>query len=476
MILIVFGRAGQFLLLLLTMRLATTYLSPSEMGRLSLVTATTALFALFLANPVGVFINRRIHAWELLGRTRFYLKLHWLYLLAVCFFVAITLAVLNGLHQFDFQLSTGWLLLLVCGTLLFNTVNQTVIPSLNLLESRGPFVFLTLATILVSLISAVVLVQEFKATAEFWLLGLLTGQAVLAVIGANVFFGKLQPQLHCALPGHIHFRVLFDFAWPVAISVGLNWVHAQSYRFLVADTLGLVVLGLFVAGYGISAGLMSAFESVITTYFQPRFYKGISNNDQREQASAWGAYARAILPSLALVIFILIGLAPELTRLMLGPAYQSASQYVVWGVVAEGARVATGVYSMSAHARMRTRLLLFPSLLGALVCVGFVYVLPYRLGAHGVGVALALAGICSTVAMHLLLTRELKISLPYRAILKGALMGGSLFLITIYGRWLLSGAHDLLRAGVLIVTLGVLFLAMFYSLISPLIPRQDKEL
>ena len=154
MLLIIFGRAAQFILLLVTMRLATTYLPPGEMGRLSLITATTAFFALFLVNPVGMFINRRFHTWERLGRTRFYLNLYWLYLLAISVLIAVTLIVLNNAHEFDFKLSTSWLLLLVCGSVVFSTINQTVIPSLNLLELRGLFMFLTLATIAAGLVTS----------------------------------------------------------------------------------------------------------------------------------------------------------------------------------------------------------------------------------------------------------------------------------------------------------------------------------
>jgi hypothetical protein len=130
------------------MRLATTYLPPNEIGRLSLI---TAFFPLFLVNPVGMFINRRFHAWEKLGRTRFYLKLYWLYLLAISALIACVLVAPNNAHQFDFQISTNWLLVLICGSVLFNTVNQTSIPSLTLIDLRGPFIFLTLVTIAVGL-------------------------------------------------------------------------------------------------------------------------------------------------------------------------------------------------------------------------------------------------------------------------------------------------------------------------------------
>ena len=458
------------------MRVATTYLPPAEMGRLSLITAATAFFALFFVNPVGMFINRRFHAWDALGRAKYYLKLHWIYLVIVSVVTAVSLVVFNRIHAFGFQFNTVWLLVLVCGSLLFNTINQTAIPSLNLLEFRGRFVTLTLATIAVGLISAFLLVSAFGPTAEYWLLGLLIGQSVFAVVGVKLFFSKLQPEGSIEKLTRAHLWILFDFAWPVAISVGFNWLQTQGYRFLVADSLGLAALGLFIAGYGISAGLMAAFESVLTTYFQPRFYKRVSNDNMVEQSLAWNKYAGAILPSLMLVTFLLAGLAPELTRLMVGSAYQSASQFVVWGVLAEGARVVAGVYSMSAHAKMKTRLLVLPNLLGAVVCIALIWALAPAFGAHGVGLARSLAGIGMVMAMHYLMIEALEMKLPYKLLMKGSAMGAALFLIATAGRWAMGGTESLVSAGILIVVTGLAFLPMFYLLLFPFLPRHDKAL
>src|SRR5580698_3094950 len=57
------GRGAQFLLALATVRVGTTLLSPAEMGRVSLVVTTTGFFIFLLVNPVGMFINRRLHSW-----------------------------------------------------------------------------------------------------------------------------------------------------------------------------------------------------------------------------------------------------------------------------------------------------------------------------------------------------------------------------------------------------------------------------
>jgi O-antigen/teichoic acid export membrane protein len=443
---------------------------------LSLITAATTFFAMFLVNPVGMFINRRLHAWDALGRAKYYLKLHWLYLLVVSGVAAGSLAILNTWGAFGLQFNTAWLLLLVCGSLFFNTINQTAVPSLNLLEFRGRFFILTLATIGLGLVNAYLLVRIFSPTAEYWLTGLLIGQAVLAIIGVAALFTKLQTSVAAQRPTKAHLRIIFSFAWPVAVAVGFNWLQTQGYRFLAVDSLGLAALGLFVVGYGISAGLLAAFEAVLTTYLQPRFYKSVSNSNTTTQSLAWNTYAGAILPSLVLVTFILITLAPELTRFMVGPAYQSSSQFVVWGVLAECTRVVAGVYGMSAHAKMKTRLLLWPNLLGAIICTALILVLAPKLGAHGVGLARALAGIGLVLAMHYLMITALEMELPYRLLLKAAVMGVFLWLMASAGRWAMGGTASLTSAGFLIVVVGLAFLPMFYWLMLPFLPRNDKFL
>jgi O-antigen/teichoic acid export membrane protein len=191
---------------------------------------------------------------------------------------------------------------------------------------------------------------------------------------------------------------------------------------------------------------------------------------------AWNTYAGAILPSLVLVTFILIALAPELTRFMVGPAYQSSSQFVVWGVLAEGARVVAGVYGMSAHAKMKTRLLLLPNLLGAITCTAFILVLAPKLGAHGVGLARALAGIGLVLAMHYLMITALEMKLPNRLLLKAAVMGVLLWLMASAGRWAMGGTGNLSSAGFLVVAVGLAFMTIFYWLMFPFLPKKYKFL
>jgi len=408
-ILIFLGRAMQFMLVLITMRIATTLLSPAEMGKVALVLSTTAFFAFFLVSPVGMFVNRRLHAWAESGLAWSYLKWYLLYLVAVVLIAALCVTLLFNLGLVNFGVTISWLLVLICGAIFFGTMNQTVIPSLNLLGFSGWFVLLTLATLILSLASAFILTQLFFANASYWLLGLLFGQMLLAVVGSRVLFVRLLQfniKTRPIIVSKQSVLSLYGFAWPLAIGAGLGWVQSQGYRYFMEANLGLDQLGLFVVGYGVSAGLIAGFESVLTAYLQPRLYQEANSNDAAKQSRAWQLYAAAIVPSLLLTVALVVILAPELVRIILGENFQSAVQFIIWGALAEAARVLVGIYSLLAHVKMNTRLLLVPNVAGACLSLLACFLLIPFWGADGAGAALIISGAVMVILMHFMLSPD----------------------------------------------------------------------
>jgi O-antigen/teichoic acid export membrane protein len=441
LITIVFGRAAQFLLALAMLRVATTLLSPAEMGKVSLVLTTIAFFALFLVNPVGMFINRRLHAWQASGAARNYFIRYVNYLLFVALVAAICVPLLYMSGLVNFGISVGWLILLVSGSLLFNTINQTAIPSLNLLGDSRRFVLLSLATIAASFLFAYLLVNMVQPSAYYWLLGLLLGQIFMGLIGTKVLFSRLQKQRNFHAPPAIvkqQLQTLFKFAWPVAIAAGLGWVQGQGYRYLLEEQLGLAQLGIFVAGYGISAGMIAGFESILATYFQPRLYRDVNTAQPAEKAVIWQRYAAAVIPSMLLTVALIVMLAPELTKIFLGENFQSAADYVIWGALAEAARVLVGVYSLIAHVHMQTRWLILPNFLGAIISITLCVFLIPGLGAMGAGIGLAASGLAVALTMHFFLARHVGGGMPIQPIVIAGLAATTLWGATLFVRNLLG--------------------------------------
>jgi len=206
-------------------------------------------------------------------------------------------------------------------------------------------------------------------------------------------------------------------------------VQSQAYRYQLTSSLGLAELGLFVAGFGISSGLIAGFDSMVTTYFGPIFYRRLSNMGDEHHGSVWQDYANVVIPSLLLTGFFIIAIAPELTKILLGPLFQESGIYVIWGAMAEVARTAVGVYALGAHARMNTRLLIVPNFLGAVLALILVQILAPIYGLQGVGAALLIASLGSLLASIMSNKNHIVVTLSLKQIMKALLLGCVLLLI-----------------------------------------------
>lgn len=465
---------------LLMMRVATTLLSPQEIGEVSLITTTTAFFALFFINPVGMFINRRLHSWQTNGVARHYLSLYTCYLLMVSLAAIIVLPLLYREGLVHFGIPIGWLIFLVSGSLLFNTVNQTAIPSINLLGESTRSVLLSLATISTSFVCATLLAMLVHPSAQCWLVGLILGQGLLGIIGVKTLFEKLQESKDPFRSFNLqisneHLSTLFHFAWPVAIAAVLGWVQGQGYRYLIESQLSLAELGLFVAGYSISMGIMTSFESILTTYFQPHLYREVNKSPGIGQGLAWQRYATAVIPSLLLTIGFIIILAPELAHTLLGENFQSAGNFVVWGALSEAARVLTGVYSLIAHVHMKTRWLILPNLIGASLSIFLCILFIPWMGASGAGLGLALSGFSVVLTMHLLLLRHAGGGVSIFPVFLSILSVAILWELTLILRHLLKSISIGLSVPVLLVFLGAIYVVLQYLFLQGHLMSKKSE-
>jgi len=475
---IFFGRVAQAILSLVMLRVMTSMLSPEEAGRWALLIAVISFFVLGFVNPVGMFINRRLHTWVEFGKIRYYMLYYVGYLVLGAILVSAVLYASSFLYTPVPGMSLLWMIALVVCSIVFATLNQTYTPSLNLLGYRGWFVALSIVTVIISLLASFSLVYWFTPRAELWQMGQLTGQAALAVVGGVLFFHfaekhkKKNSDMKSLQLSMAKLMVLFGFAWPLVISVLLTWVQTQSYRFLVQDVIGLQALGLFVIGYGVSAALISSFESVISAYFIPIFYKRISSENEHEQAQAWSEYASVMLSSLLIIVGVMVAFSHEIALVLLDESFASAAQFIVWGALAELARVVVGVYALLAHAGMDTKKLIVPNMIAAISAPLFILMFVPSWGANGVGMALALAGGCAILSSHVLLSKSFNIMMPWKKLsLAGGLslmfIGAGVFIHTVFGMSTAWGA-SLFRLGFV----GASLLCVLYVLLRSDINRE----
>ena len=467
MAVIFFGRALQILLTLVLMKTATTVLGPSEFGRLALITSIVSFFALSFVNPVGMFVNRRFHSWDDDGRLPRHLRSFILYLFGVA--VLSSFAVLGAM---EFGLVEGgfnaWLLSALVGLLVLGMCwQQTVVPLLNMREWRGWFIALTILTLLLNLGFSIGMTALRGPFAEAWIFGAIAANLAVAFWATLLFSGPSEYIRGNWVPDSRQNRELLRFAWPIALAVGLTWVQTQSYRFWLEDRLGVEALGLFVGGYALSAGVIAGIESILTAYFQPRFYKKVSGGDPNAQAEAWNLYVSALWPAILVTGGFIVGFAPELARVLLGERFADVAIFAAIGAAAEVGRVLAAAYGLVAHARQTTLLLLGPHILGALTAVS-ILALSSEHSLKGTALALVISAGMLTLAMHLTMRRQAKIRLPLTGMAVASVLAA---ILAVAGRSVPDASSVFGAVGILAVAgvayLGAQFIVLREHLRSP---------
>ena len=193
---------------------------------------------------------------------------------------------------------------------------------------------------------------------------------------------------------------IWTFAFPIAISVGLNWTQFHSYRLFLEELSSLQYLGLFVSGYMVSAGLLGAFETTVQQIFYPLFYKEISESDKTQQAISWQKYSSLMIPVTLLVAGALVLLTDPLVHFMLDEKFWGVKYFVWIGCFIESCRIIGNVYNIGAHATKETKILVSAQAVGALiVLIGTPIAIKYG-GTNHFPWVLILAGITYVGVLH----------------------------------------------------------------------------
>lgn len=467
MIVIILGRLGQMILALVAMRFATTFLSPDEMGRMALILTVTSFFSLFLVSPAGMFITRRLHAWYESGKLLIYFRYHMAFLFLVSIFSAFAIWLLVVLGLLTINVEQSWLIVLVCSSLVLTTANQTTTSALNFLGYRNWFVWLTLLTGATGLLASTLLAINLSKEASIWIIGIIIGQAVGGTLGWIVLLRKIkvtaqhkEKNSYKELPRLI--PAVAEFVWPLTLTLALAWTQNQWYRFFFEEKLGIYSLGLFVAGFGISAGIIGALEATLTAYLLPSMYKQINKMENDGWIKAWSEYAAIVYSTLLMFVVYICCLAPELTRILVGPMYQPAVKYVAWGALVELFRASAGIIALAAHAKMKTKLLLWPGLIGATTSVALVILLLPAYGEWGTMIALVLSGLAVSLSSAYFMLDRTAISVTWIDVTKLILMGVAFWLVTLVLKNIQFSTNPMILAVGVAVCSGLVLVAILY--------------
>ncbi len=362
------GRCCQFLLMIFSIKILTSAITPYEYGAYGITMASIAIFSYILIGPLGLSINRYIHQWSSEGLLKkILIKFAWYSL-----FVAALTAAIIGFG------GDGSLLnyLAIFAYMYSYTIAYTLIPNLNILGKSFEFHTLLNLNIFMGIFFGYFLIQIFSEKYEYWLIGISLGNLVSSFAALKVYIKNIFNEK--VVDKNINYKKYISFSGYMLINSIFTWLYLMGYRYIAGDELGFGDLGIYLGCAAITAGIISGYEQVVTGIYLPIFYKSIDKNND-----AWLMYAKKIISS-CIPVCLFVMLSSELISRYLLPAdYHKYFEFIQLCAVAETLRVVLSTFSYKFQGENKTYLMIIPNIALALVCNLIIF---YKIGEYGAGV------------------------------------------------------------------------------------------
>lgn len=365
------GRIATALLGLVSIRVATTLLSPEQYGVLSLLVAIQLLCGMFLINPVEQHIYRHAHAWWDEGTLLARLYSYKTYTVTIACIGAAIVVVVTPPQSLE---AATMVSLVMLGMVAAVTWNGITVPMLNMLGYRAESIYWAVLSTFLSVLFSVLFVY-WRPDAIAWFAGQAVGMACGALGGWFTLQRKGVRAIHpLGQTVLLNKETIISYCIPLALATGLMWLQLNGYRFAVEYFWGLTSLGYIAVGFVLTSQIWGLLEYLATQLLYPSFYRQITGADTVQNEVAFSDLLNILGPMSLVLVGVSILAAPSLLYMLVSTQYQSAITFVYFGVVIECCRVLSNLFSRAAQITKRTKSLAIPYALGGSLQLLLIYI------------------------------------------------------------------------------------------------------
>jgi O-antigen/teichoic acid export membrane protein len=423
------GRIVIALFGLISIRLSTVLLSPSEYGIFTILVTIQLFCGLFLVNPVGQYLNRNTHKWYSDGTLFSRLRSYGYWVLVAAVIGSIIAGIWTQNHYSDY-LCTIIITLSVFVMVISATWSSTLISILNMLGFRTLSVFWGIISVACSLFFSFVFVSIWNYGVS-WFLGQALGM-LIASLGAWL---SVRRNFNCIVNEEERPFLLKNslerYLAPLACATGLMWWQISGYRFLIEEHWGLISLSYAAIGFMIASQLWGVLENISIQFFFPYFYKRVSEFNKLESSIAFSDLLNTLGPSYLLISGLMFASGKMIVFLLIDAKFTGVLNFFYVGVGFELCRVLVGTFANAAQVKLNMRVLIPVYALGAVITTfGLLFLMNHGGSLIQAVFILLCSGISNLIFMAIKMNRIVPFSLDiYRWVLSlfililGALAG-----------------------------------------------------
>lgn len=461
-LIILVGKLLQVILMIVAIRVSTALLEPKEMGNIYIFTTIYTFFVLLLISPFGQYINRHTHQWHEQKSLLDNLGLYSLYLIIISIF-----SVIVGFLLYSFgvsqEIELEYFLSLLFLFILFMTLNQTILPLLNMLHYRFSFTILTVLTAFGIIFFGYLFVNFFGNNAENWLLGMVVSNMIFMIIG----FFVLKNSLNDKFRGFSYtlrkitkekIKSILVFVLPLSVATLFMWLQNSGYRILIEQNIGLEFLGFLGVGLAISGQIASTIESIVMQYFHPIYYKQITNATIQERKKAIESFINKALPIYFMLAIFLTFLAKYVVEILVDEKYYGVYIFTTFGIWIEFFRMSSNLFGNISQSEMNTKKFMTPYIIGSLVTIILVYFSSLKVDYEFyLPIALLIGGLFTMIIMYISMKKLIDFKIDFRLIFFSFLVS-----LPYFSTYLFNFETNLVLNLLVVGSFGLYFLGTIY--------------
>ena len=431
LIFIIIGRILQIVLMLISIRIMTTFLSPAEVGNYNLLLTILAFFNLVFLNPAGMYFSRHIIQWDSSKNLLNGLFIFILWMIVVAILSIIILTFIYHLMHYENKYIYNLFVLYIILAIVFSTTHRNVLYGLNMLGYRKQFVVFLLATLSLGIVCSFLIIYFIYSKALGWTLGIVFSEIILVYPIYKAFIRGNELNIHTIklIMTKKKIKEILAFCIPVSITVFLMWGQNTGYKMIVDYKYSAEVLGYISVGIGVANAVFGSIESIAMQYFNPIFYKKIIDASIEERATVWNEIAQYMVPIYILSTILVISIAEYLITILVDSKFHHSYIYTRIGAGIEFFRVMTNLLNNVSQSEKNTKVTIAPYVVGFVVALGFIGFVNFGTNYFMIPVALLLAYFGVFIYMYFNMKKLLKIHYEFNSIYKSILLGMPLFTI-----------------------------------------------
>ena len=299
------GNFFRILLVIAYSRLMTYFLDYDQLSKYYIVFSIYTFFSFIIIGSIGTYINRKTIEWVEDKTLKDGLLKLLKNILTPILIIAFFLVFFYSYIVYDSVNYSLLICLLVCSLILFKTSNESIYPIFNLLNLNSKYIFFLLLFNLLNLILSSLFVYFFDFSFQYWMLGLISSNFLIAMISWN----SLGQEFRLNNKSNLDYKEIYSFSSSILVGHALLWLLTDGYRFIAENKFNSYTLGILLLGLVVASQIFAVIENLLSQLLYPRYLKNISNKTFEKRSEAFNVYLNKIIP-IILFTAIFISLSP----------------------------------------------------------------------------------------------------------------------------------------------------------------------